>query len=51
MEDARAKTAVSSTQENAFMVLAAEVLADKFRTIAFSPGLFSALSRLRAAQR
>ena len=36
MEDARAKTAVSSTQENAFMVLAAEALADKSRTIALS---------------
>jgi hypothetical protein len=34
MENARAKTAVSSTQENAFMVLAAEALADKSRTIA-----------------
>jgi hypothetical protein len=33
MENARAKTAVSSTQENAFMVLA-EALADKSRTIA-----------------
>ncbi|MGH6838813.1 MAG: alpha-2-macroglobulin family protein, partial [Methylocella sp.] len=36
VEDARAKTAVSSTQENAFMVLAAEALADKSRTIALS---------------
>ena len=36
MEGARAKTAVSSTQENAFMVLAAEALADKSRTIALS---------------
>jgi hypothetical protein len=36
MEDARAKTAVSSSQENAFMVLAAEALADKSRTIALS---------------
>jgi len=36
MEDARAKTAVSSAQENAFMVLAAEALADKSRTIALS---------------
>jgi hypothetical protein len=36
MEDARAKTVVSSTQENAFMVLAAEALADKSRTIALS---------------
>jgi hypothetical protein len=36
MGDARAKTAVSSTQENAFIVLAAEALADKSRTIAVS---------------
>jgi uncharacterized protein YfaS (alpha-2-macroglobulin family) len=36
VEDARAKTAVSSTQENAFMVLAAEALADKSKTIALS---------------
>src|ERR1700730_12657935 len=36
MEDARAKTAVSSTQENAFMALAAEALADKSLTIALS---------------
>jgi len=36
VEDARAKTAVSSTQENAFMVLAAEALANKSRTIALS---------------
>ncbi|MGH6820317.1 MAG: alpha-2-macroglobulin family protein, partial [Methylocella sp.] len=36
VEDARAKTAFSSTQENAFMVLAAEALADKSKTIALS---------------
>ena len=34
MENARAKTAVSSTQENAIMVLAAEALADKSPRIA-----------------
>ena len=34
VEDARAKTALTSTQENAFMVLAAEALADRSRTIA-----------------
>ncbi|MGB8901088.1 MAG: alpha-2-macroglobulin [Methylocella sp.] len=36
VEDARAKTAFSSTQENGFMVLAAEALADKSKTIALS---------------
>jgi uncharacterized protein YfaS (alpha-2-macroglobulin family) len=36
VEDARAKTTFSSTQENAFMVLAAEALADKSKTIALS---------------
>ncbi|HEX3497150.1 MAG TPA: alpha-2-macroglobulin family protein, partial [Methylocella sp.] len=36
VEDARAKTAFSSTQENAFMVLAAEALADKSQTIALA---------------
>jgi alpha-2-macroglobulin len=36
VEDARAKTAQTSTQENAFMVLAAEAMADKSRTIALS---------------
>jgi alpha-2-macroglobulin len=36
VEDARAKTAQTSTQENAFMVLAAEAMADKSQTIALS---------------
>ena len=36
VEDARAKTGLTSTQENAFMVLAAEALADKSQTIALS---------------
>ena len=36
IEDARAKTALSSTQENAFMILAAEALADKSQTMALS---------------
>jgi alpha-2-macroglobulin len=36
VEDARAKSALTSTQENAFMVLAAEALADKSETIALS---------------
>ena len=36
VEDARAKTALTSTQENAFMVLAAEALADTAETIALS---------------
>jgi uncharacterized protein YfaS (alpha-2-macroglobulin family) len=34
VEDARAKTAQTSTQENAFMILAAEAMADKSQTIA-----------------
>jgi hypothetical protein len=57
MEDARAKNAVSSTQENAFMVLAAEALADKSRTIALSVDgvppagrLLQELARRRARQ-
>ena len=36
VEDARAKTALTSTQENVFMVLAAEALADRSETIALS---------------
>jgi uncharacterized protein YfaS (alpha-2-macroglobulin family) len=36
VEDARAKTALTSTQENAFMILAAEALADRPETIALS---------------
>jgi uncharacterized protein YfaS (alpha-2-macroglobulin family) len=36
VKDARANTSFSSTQENAFMVLAAEALADKTETIALS---------------
>jgi uncharacterized protein YfaS (alpha-2-macroglobulin family) len=36
VEDARAKTALTSTQENAFMVLAAEAIADKGETIALA---------------
>ncbi|MCI0737078.1 MAG: alpha-2-macroglobulin family protein, partial [Beijerinckiaceae bacterium] len=36
VEDARAKTALTSTQENAFMVLAAEALADRSQTIALT---------------
>jgi len=36
VEDARAKTALTSTQEDAFMVLAAEALADRSQTIALS---------------
>ncbi|HEY8032015.1 MAG TPA: alpha-2-macroglobulin [Methylocella sp.] len=36
VEDARAKTTFSSTQENAFMVLAAEALADRSKTISLS---------------
>ncbi|HEX3495483.1 MAG TPA: alpha-2-macroglobulin family protein, partial [Methylocella sp.] len=36
VEDARAKTSFTSTQENAFMVLAAEALADKTETTALS---------------
>ncbi len=36
VEDARAKTGLTSTQENVFMVLAAEALADKSETIALS---------------
>jgi alpha-2-macroglobulin len=36
VEDARAKTAATSTQENAFMILAAEAMADKSQTIALS---------------
>jgi len=36
VEDARAKTGQSSTQENAFMILAAEALADKSEKVALS---------------
>ena len=36
VEDARAKTSLTSTQENAFMVLAAEALADKTETTSLS---------------
>src|SRR6202011_6103743 len=36
VEDARAKTSLTTTQENAFMVLAAEALADKTETTALS---------------
>ncbi|HET6379226.1 MAG TPA: alpha-2-macroglobulin [Methylocella sp.] len=36
VEDARAKTALTSTQENAFMVLAAEALADRSRAMSLT---------------
>lgn len=36
VEDARAKTEFTSTQENAFMILAAEAMADKSQAIALS---------------
>jgi uncharacterized protein YfaS (alpha-2-macroglobulin family) len=36
VEDARTKTEQTSTQENAFMILAAEAMADKSQTIALS---------------
>ena len=55
VEDARAKTALTSTQENAFMVLAAEALAGRSETIALSVDgapkqgrLLSELARRRA---
>ncbi len=57
VEDARAKTSLTSTQENAFMVLATEALADKTETSALSidgvphaGAFFKNLARSRARQ-